>query len=251
MTNICNHCGGTYEYRGGRWVCRWCGSYKQESISTEEEVLLYEAYQKLRMTDFAQAEAAFDDIIQKYPENPGGYWGRLMAGYGIKYEQDFDGRMIPTCYAASIGSVAAAADYKKALQYADAENRAYYKTQAGYIERVRREWQEKAKKEPPYDIFICYKDSDLANGIDRTKDEYWQQKYQFAAKFPKGESVLQLAQRVYNVVDDVKKTYPGKTVLLVCHGGVSRMIKTYFEDMGNDEFFHYSPENAFVAEYEL
>ena len=88
-------------------------------------------------------------------------------------------------------------------------------------------------------------------GIDRSKDEYWQQKYQFAAKFPQGESVLQLAQRVYNLLDDVKKAYPDKTVLLVCHGGVSRMIKTYFEDMTNDEFFHYSPENAFVAEYEM
>ncbi len=88
-------------------------------------------------------------------------------------------------------------------------------------------------------------------GVDRSKDEYWQQKYQFAAKFPKGESVLQLAQRVYNLMDDVKKAYPDKTVLLVCHGGVSRMIKTYFEDMTSDEFFHYSPENAFVAEYEI
>ena len=88
-------------------------------------------------------------------------------------------------------------------------------------------------------------------GVDRGKDEYWAQKYQFAAKFPEGESVLQLAQRVYNVIDDVKMTYPDKTVLLVCHGGVSRMIKTYFEDMTNEEFFHYSPENAFLAEYEL
>ena len=88
-------------------------------------------------------------------------------------------------------------------------------------------------------------------GVDRSNDEYWAQKYQFAAKFPEGESVLQLAQRVYNVIDDVKMTYPDKTVLLVCHGGVSRMIKTYFEDMTNEEFFHYSPENAFLAEYEL
>lgn len=88
-------------------------------------------------------------------------------------------------------------------------------------------------------------------GVDRSKDEYWAQKYQFAAKFPKGESVLQLAQRVYNVIDDVKSTYPDKTVLLVCHGGVSRMIKTYFEDMTNEEFFHYSPENTYLAEYEL
>ena len=88
-------------------------------------------------------------------------------------------------------------------------------------------------------------------GFDRSRDEYWQQKYLFATKFPKGESVLQLAHRVYSLLEDVKKAYPDKTVLLVCHGGVSRMIKTYFDDMTNDEFFHYSPENAFVAEYEM
>lgn len=88
-------------------------------------------------------------------------------------------------------------------------------------------------------------------GVDRSKDEYWQQKYQFAAKFPQGESLLQLAHRVYSLLEDVKKAYPDKNVLLVCHGGVSRIIKTYFEDMTNEEFFRYSPENAFVAEYEM
>ena len=88
-------------------------------------------------------------------------------------------------------------------------------------------------------------------GFDRSKDEYWQQKYLFATKFPKGESLFDLAQRVYNLLDDVKKAYPDKTVLLVCHGGVSRMIKTYFDDMTNDEFFSYSLGNAFVAEYEM
>ena len=171
-SNICNHCGGDYEYRGGRWICRWCGSYKQESVSSEEEVLLYGSYQKLRLTEFIEAESEFDDFIQKYPENPSGYWGRLMARYAIKYEQDFDGRMIPTCYATSIGRVTSASDYKKALQYADAENRAYYKSQAEYIERVRKVWLEKAQQEQPYDIFLCYKDSDLAQNIERTKDSY-------------------------------------------------------------------------------
>ena len=88
-------------------------------------------------------------------------------------------------------------------------------------------------------------------GFDRSRDEYWQQKYLFATKFPKGESLFDLAQRVYNLLDDVKKAYPDKTVLLVCHGGVSRMIKTYFDDMTNDEFFSYTLGNAFVAEYEM
>ena len=168
--NICNNCGGDYEYRHGRWICRACGAYKPEELSNEEVTLLYTAFQKLRLAEFAEAEMEFDDILQKYPQNPNAYWGRLMSKYGIKYEQDFDGRMIPTCYATSIESLLSTQDYQKALQYADNENRAYYQSQAEYIERVRKEWLEKAKKEKPYDIFICYKDSDLANGIERTQD---------------------------------------------------------------------------------
>ena len=168
--NICNSCGGEYDYHHGRWVCRSCGSYKPETITNEEVTLLYTAFQKLRLSEFYEAELDFDDIIHRYPENPNAYWGRLMARYGIKYEQDFDGRMIPTCYAASIESVMNDGDYQKALQYADAESKAYYTCQAEYMERVRCEWVEKAQKEKPYDIFICYKDSDLANGIVRTED---------------------------------------------------------------------------------
>lgn len=168
--NICNNCGGDYEYRNGRWICRACGSYKPEELSNEEVTLLYTASQKLRLADFDEAEQAFDDIIQKYPQNPNGYWGRLMSKYGIKYEEDFDGRRIPTCYATSIESVTSDPDYLAALEYADAENRAYYQNQAEYIERVRLEWVNKARKEKPYDIFICYKDSDLASGIERTWD---------------------------------------------------------------------------------
>ena len=168
--NICNNCGGDYTYKHGRWVCRSCGSYKPEELSNEETTLLYTAYQKLRLAEFDEAEQAFDDILEKYSKNPSAYWGRLMARYGIKYEEDFDGRMIPTCYATSIQSVTGDGDYRKACEYADAENRAYYEKQAEYMERVRREWVEKAKKEKPYDIFISYKESDLANGIDRTQD---------------------------------------------------------------------------------
>ena len=168
--NICNNCGGEYVYRNGRWVCSSCGSYKPEMISNEEMTLLYTAFQKLRLAEFDEAEPEFDDIIRKYPQNHNAYWGRLMAKYGIKYEQDFDGRIIPTCYAASIESILTSSDYRNALQYADEESRAYYRQQAEYIERVRREWIAKASKEKPYDIFICYKESDLANGVDRTSD---------------------------------------------------------------------------------
>ena len=168
--NICNNCGADYEYRNGRWKCRACGAYKPEENSSEEISLLYTAYQQLRLAKFDESEQEFDDIIEKYPENPTAYWGRLMAKYGIKYERDFDGRMIPTCYATSIESLLSSFDYKKAMEYADEDTKEYYRSQAEYIERVRKEWIEKASKEKPYDIFISYKESDLENGIERTQD---------------------------------------------------------------------------------
>ena len=170
LKNICNICGSNYEYKKSRWVCPGCGAYKEEELSPEEATLLYGAAQKLRLSNFSEAEEAYTDIIEKYPQNANAYWGRLLSKYGIKYEEDFDGRKIPTCYAASIESVTEDDDYKKAIEFADTENQTHFTNQASYIERVRKEWIEKASKEEPYDVFLCYKESDREAGIERTAD---------------------------------------------------------------------------------
>ena len=156
--------------QGGRWRCPCCGAYAPENISNEESYLIQTAFQKLRLAEFEQAALEFDDIIQKYPENHHGYWGRLMSKYGVKYERDSDGSVIPTCYANSFASIAESPDYQKAMACADEDFRAYYLEQIAYTERVRKEWVEKASKEAPYDIFISYKESDRENNVDRTAD---------------------------------------------------------------------------------
>jgi hypothetical protein len=168
--NVCNICGANYIYRNGKWVCPACGAYKEEELSPEEATLLYNAAQKLRLSNFSEAEDEYSDIIGKFPQNANAYWGRLLSKYGIKYEEDFDGRKIPTCYAASIESVITDNDYLRAIELADPDARVYFTQQAEYIERVRQEWINKAQKEKPYDVFICYKDSDLEKGIERTED---------------------------------------------------------------------------------
>lgn len=168
--NICNICGANYEYRDGKWRCPACGAYKPEEISNEEGTLLYNAAQKLRLSAFDDAEELYRDIVSQYPKNSRGYWGLVLAKYGIKYERDYDGKMVPSCYAASYESIFGDENYKKALQYADKYNRSYYEAQAKRIEDVRRRWIEIAEREEPYDIFISYKDSDKENGIDRTDD---------------------------------------------------------------------------------
>ena len=169
-SNICNNCGGKYEEQDGHWICQACGSYMPQEISNEEATLLYMAFQKIRLAEFSEAEPEFDDIILKYPENPSGYWGRLMAKYSIKYEKDTNGRMVPTCYAVSIENLQSSPDYQQALQYANEETKSFYTQQINYIESVRKEWAEKASEEKPCDIFLSYKESDSENGDERTQD---------------------------------------------------------------------------------
>ena len=168
--NICNICGANYEYRDGKWRCPACGAYRPEEVSGEEDTLLYNAAQKLRLCAFDDAEELYRDIVSQYPKNSRGYWGLVLAKYGIKYERDYDGKMVPSCYAASYESIFGDENYKKALQYADKDNRAYYEAQAKRIDVIRREWVEKAEREEPYDIFLSYKDSDKENNIERTDD---------------------------------------------------------------------------------
>ena len=91
----------------------------------------------------------------------------------------------------------------------------------------------------------------IYEGKDRKDSGFLANKRHFALRYPQGESMMQVAARVYPLIDEIKHKYSGKNVLLVCHGGVCRVIKTYFEDMTNEEYFGYSPDNAFVAEYGL
>jgi hypothetical protein len=92
--NICYNCGGEFVNRGGKLVCLYCGTVKPENISGEELTLLYTAFQRLRIADFSDAEQEFDDIIRRHPRNAQAYWGRLLARYGIKYED----RSIPNSF---------------------------------------------------------------------------------------------------------------------------------------------------------
>ena len=81
--------------------------------------------------------------------------------------------------------------------------------------------------------------------------EYLENKRQFACRYPGGESAMDVAHRVYGFLEELKVRYPEKTVLLVCHRCICRIIRTYFEDMTNEEFLRYAEENGAVRCYEL
>lgn len=94
-------------------------------------------------------------------------------------------------------------------------------------------------------------DFGIFEGGPRSDPDFQYTRAQFPTRYPGGESAFQLCHRVYSCLDDVKRKYAGKTVLLVCHGGVCRMVRSYFMDLSNDEYSHYYAPNAELVEYEL
>ena len=94
-------------------------------------------------------------------------------------------------------------------------------------------------------------DFGIFEGVPRTDPDFRYTRAQFPTRYPGGESAFQLCHRVYSCLEDVKRKYDGKTVLLVCHGGVCRMVRSYFADLTNDEYSCYFAPNAQLVEYEL
>lgn len=66
-----------------------------------------------------------------------------------------------------------------------------------------------------------------------------------------GESVFQLVQRVYNVLDDVRERYAAENVLLVCHNGICRVADSYFSDMTVEDFMAFFTDNGKARVYEI
>ena len=66
-----------------------------------------------------------------------------------------------------------------------------------------------------------------------------------------GETIRQFENRIISGLDELKTRYADKTVLLVCHGFVSRMINKQIKRLSYDEMHNFTLSNCEVAEYEL
>ena len=88
-------------------------------------------------------------------------------------------------------------------------------------------------------------------GKPRSDPDFLRTRAQLPTRYPGGESAFDLAHRVYSLLEDVKRDYADKTVLLVCHGGVCRMVRSYFEDLTNEEYGGYHAPNAELTQYDF
>ena len=94
------------------------------------------------------------------------------------------------------------------------------------------------------EVLLIEQNYGIYEGVDRKEPQFLNNKRNFAYRYPGGESMMQVAYRIYKFIDKIKEEYPEKTILLISHGGVCRIIRTYFTDMTNEEFFHYTLERC-------
>ena len=79
----------------------------------------------------------------------------------------------------------------------------------------------------------------------RNGAEFQEAKRSFVNHFGSGETMLHLAQRIYNLLDEIKADPGQKTYLLVAHNGIARVVHSYFNDMtGGIGFFRFLEECA-------
>ena len=107
-----------------------------------------------------------------------------------------------------------------------------------------------AVRQPGCKVFhdACLNENDFGDfeGKDRCSEEYQSEKRKCFKRYPGGESFLDVAARVYPFIKSLLSDpqLQDKTVLVVSHGGICRVISSYFRDMENEEFITFSMPNC-------
>ena len=162
----CKMCGGSLEVTEGMTVCEceYCGT-KQTLPRTDNEQTL----NMFNRANHFRQQCEFDKAAEIYErmtaqrDDAELYWSIVLCRYGIEYVDDpLTKKKIPTCHRTQYKSILEDADYLEALSHADTVQKEVYKQEAEYIDKVQKGILEISNKEKPFDVFICYKETDDA-----------------------------------------------------------------------------------------
>lgn len=161
----CKSCGGDLEIQEGTTVvtCEYCGRQQTvPSMDNEKKVNLFNRANRLRSKcDFDKAASVYESIVAEFPQESEAYWGLCLCKFGIEYVDDpSTANKIPTCHRTSYESIFDDQNFDMACEYADALAVNQLRNEAKEIDRLQKEILEIAKNEQPFDVFICYKESD-------------------------------------------------------------------------------------------
>ncbi|MBQ6347587.1 MAG: tetratricopeptide repeat protein [Clostridia bacterium] len=167
----CKMCGGDIAFESGKayGTCEYCGSLVTFPVSADaQNVNLFNRANHFRMqNEFDKAIAAYERILEKNDYDAKAHWGIVLSRYGIEYVEDpTTHERIPTCHRLQNTSILSDSDYKAALNYAaDSETSNIYRSEAERISEIQKSILAISSQEQPYDIFICYKETDVAGTV--------------------------------------------------------------------------------------
>ena len=169
----CKICGGTLEINVGETVatCEYCGTKQTlPKLDDEKKANLFERANHFRRNnDFDKAMSIYEQILNEDAEDAECYWSIVLCRYGIEYVEDpSTHKRVPTVNRAQFTSVFDDEDYKSAIKYADNYQKDLYEQEARTINEIQKGILAISGQEEPFDVFICYKESD--NSGRRTPD---------------------------------------------------------------------------------
>jgi len=166
-------CGGDLEVSSKDSIatCPYCDTKQTlPRLDDDRRANLYDRANHFRRNnEYDKAAGLYEAILSEDPADAEAYWSLVLCRYGVEYVEDPNGKgRIPTCNRTSYASITADADYLSALKHADSYQKTIYEQEAKALEDIQKSILETSAKEEPYDIFICYKQGDVAG--NRTSD---------------------------------------------------------------------------------
>ena len=169
----CKMCGGTIEFEQGATVgvCDSCGTKQTlPRLDDDRRANLYDRANHFRRNnEFDKAAGIYEQILTEDTTDAEAYWSLVLCRYGIEYVEDpTTYKRVPTVNRAQFTSIFDDDNYKSALRYADGYQRELYEKEAKTINDIQKGILAISQKEDPFDVFICYKETD--NNGRRTPD---------------------------------------------------------------------------------
>ena len=173
MVFKCKMCGGDIIPTEGKNIvqCSYCKSIMTlPDLENEKIVNLYNRANDFRLSnEFDKAYGVYETILEIDNKQVEAHWGLLLCKYGVEYIDDpKTGTKIPTCHRTMTTSILKDNEFKIIKENSYGEALELYTKEAKNIDEIQKGILEVSTKEEPYDIFICYKETD-ANG-ERTHD---------------------------------------------------------------------------------
>jgi len=169
----CKMCGGTLEISENQTTatCEYCGTNQTlPKLDDDRRANLYDRANHFRRNDeFDKASGIYEQILNEDGTDAEAYWSLVLCRYGIEYVEDpATHKRVPTVNRTQFASIFDDDNYKLALQYADGYQKIIYEEEANAINEIQKGILAISQKEEPFDVFICYKETDAMG--ERTID---------------------------------------------------------------------------------